>query len=107
MTGGLTFDKRITLGNIIAACVMLAGFAGMWWNFSSEFATARSNITDLQDQVTPLPAIESRLTVVEVNQKNGADRGVQTQATLRDIQAQISLLLQQTAAINATLKDKP
>jgi len=102
--GGVTFERKITLGNIISVIGTLIAVFGIWWNFSGEFATAKSNIVDLQQQVAPIPAMDTRLTVVEVNQKNGADRGVQTQAALRDLQQQVQLVLQQQAAGNAKLE---
>jgi len=73
-------------------------------------ASAQSDIKDIKgwevDTNNTVGSVENRLTTVEVNQKNGQDRSVQTQATLKDMQSQISLILQQTAAINATLKNR-
>lgn len=114
MTGGITFERKITLGNIASIVGTLMAIAGIWWNFSGEFATAKSNIDVLHSQVAiqaaVLPNVQDRLTIVEINQKNGADRGQQfqsdTKAALGKIQDQQLAILQQLAALAATRDER-
>lgn len=114
MAGGITFERKITLGNIASIVGTVMAIFAIWWNFSGEFATAKSNIGALQTQVSTqasvLPSVEDRLTIVEINQKNGADRGQQfqsdTKAALGKIQDQQLAILQQLAALAATRDER-
>lgn len=109
------FERKITLGNVITLGVqvvlLVAFFAGL--NFrvdaaqngvtdlkNNDIAALKTNVASIADSIEP---IDHRLTTVEDKQQAAADRGLVTQSTLKDIQATLSVVLQQTAAINARL----
>lgn len=88
--------------------------SGQVAGLSQQITAAKNDITNLQawesSTNSTVSSTDIRLSAVEINQKNGADRGAlfqsDTKAILAKLQDQNLAILQQLAAINATLKGK-
>ena len=97
----LSFENKVTFGNILTIAAMLAGLVVGYISLSGSVAASA-------DAVKAIPGIESRVSTIEtrINIGQAAREQFQnkTEATLDKLQAQNSLILQQIAALNATLK---
>lgn len=107
---GFTFDRRVTTGNLISIAVYVVAMIVAGVMLNARVASAEGAIGNLQlwESATnaTVASSDTRLTTLEVKGQAAADRGAQTQATLKDIQQTMTVLLQQTAAINAKLESR-
>jgi hypothetical protein len=92
---------------MISALVQLLALAWFIIGLNFRVDDTQRDINSLQawqgSAVTNLSAMQTTLTTVQDKQQAAADRGAQTQSELVDIQKTLTLLLQQTAAIDARL----
>lgn len=111
MVGGLQVERKISLGTVLSALVQLIALAWFIIGLNYRVDDTQHSIDTLQawqgSAITSMSTMQTGLTTVEDKQQAAADRGAQTQAELVDIQKTLTLLLQQTAAIDARLDDAP
>lgn len=95
----LTAASRLAMAVLVPVALSI----GAWY-----LSTTASAIADINKAYIMLG---DRVTAVEINQRNGADRGSQFQADTKEalgkLQDQQLAILQTLAAINATLKERP
>jgi len=107
---GFQFERKISMGTVISAVVQIVILVAFISALNFRVGATETAISTVQsweaDTNKTVAAVETRLTTAEVKQQAAADQGAQTASTLKDMQATLSLLLQQTAAINATLKGR-
>ncbi len=107
----LTFDPKITWGNILTAVgLIIAGFAA-WYSLSANVAASAKDIDLINARLTPVvesvDGLETRMAVVDRNQVAGkeAREAFQDEAkqTLELLRQQNISILQQLSAITARL----
>lgn len=107
MIGGLQVERKVSWGTMLSALLQLLVLAWFIIGLNFRVDDTQRDINSLQawqgSTVTNLSTMQTGLTTVEDKQQAAADRGAQTQAELLDIQKTLTLLLQQTAAIDARL----
>lgn len=112
---GPAFERKITLGTIIAVVVNLVGIGVAFGVLKTEQSSQGATIDEIKTTTIPeirltanatnaaVGSLQVQMGGVVANQVNGQQRSAQTQSTLADMQKEITQILQQTAAINATL----
>jgi hypothetical protein len=106
----ISFDPKVTLGNVLTVVALLCTLIGGYINLKVELANASSRIEDVADQVTQLDQdnLPTRLTVLEnsivINRAARDKAQDEVTAKLDRMQDAIVSLSNAVAGLTATLK---
>lgn len=110
----LTFDPKITWGNILTAVgLVIAGFAA-WYSLSSSVSASAKDIDMINSRLTPViqsvDGLETRMAVVDRNQVAGKEAREnfqdETRAALEQLRLQNLTILQAVSALTATQQER-
>lgn len=98
----LTAVSRIGIPLFIGFFMVIVVPIGAWY--------LNSTAAEISDIHVKASAVDSRVTTLEANQRNGTERGLSfqsdTKTALGNLQAQQTTILEELAGINATLKSR-
>jgi hypothetical protein len=110
----LTFDPKVTWGNILTAVgLVIAGFAA-WYTLSANVAASAKDIDMINARLIPViqsvDGLETRMAVVDRNQVAGKEAREQFQdearISLEQLRQQNVIILQTLAGITARLEER-
>lgn len=110
----LTFDPKVTWGNILTAVgLIIAGFAA-WYSLSANVAASAKDIDTINARLTPViqsvDGLETRMAVVDRNQVAGKEAREQFQdesrAALEQLRVQNIAILSAISGLTARLDER-
>ncbi len=103
----ISWDPKVTLGNVLTIIIMLGTLLGGYLNLKIDAANASGQITAVQKQVEPVDNLIVRMAVVERNQVSGKEQReefqARTETVLEELRRQNIEVLKAIARLEAKL----
>ncbi len=101
----ITWDPKITLGNVLTVIAMLTALLGGYINLKLDVAASSEAIADVQAQVDPVDSLITRMALVERNQVAGREERAKfqerTELILDELRKQNIEILKAVARLEA------